>query len=176
MLVCYLQLCSLNSTIDFTAEIQHVIYAMFYMQDIKEEDLINYYNKKQYIVPRLQYDLYFNTSQSFDPKVKKDSARSQKEILNNIYNEVCKQRPNKISVAQNIRRFCVCFFRLNFYILPTQNKTLVSLKFNMKFVQIIFITKFKTIKFNEPTGITVFMKHVIVNLITSSRYEYIVFQ
>lgn len=49
--------------------------------------MINYYNTKQYIEPKLEYDLYFDTNKSYDPKLKTDTIRSEKIINDNIYNE-----------------------------------------------------------------------------------------
>lgn len=58
-------------------------------QEIEEDNLINYYDKKHHALQILQYDLYFNAKKTYDPKVIKDCAKSQKEIYDNIYNEVC---------------------------------------------------------------------------------------
>lgn len=65
----------------------------FLFQDLKDEEILNYYNnKKKIVVKRLQYDVVFPTTGSYDPKVKRDSIRSQKEMYENIYNEVRKTK------------------------------------------------------------------------------------
>ncbi|VVC25839.1 Protein of unknown function DUF4541 [Cinara cedri] len=56
------------------------------LKEIKDEDLINYYNNKQHVLPKMQYDLNHPTS-AYDPNVKKDSAKSKKQIHENFYYE-----------------------------------------------------------------------------------------
>ncbi|CAH1707922.1 uncharacterized protein LOC114127145 [Aphis gossypii] len=57
------------------------------LKDISEENLISYFGIKKPVPQKLQYELLFNSNESFDLKSKKDSWRSQKEIQDNIYKE-----------------------------------------------------------------------------------------
>lgn len=73
---------------NFTFYLLTFIRSLTRFQEV-ENDLINYYDRKQHIIKSLQYDLYFYPNKLYDPKEIKDCGRSQKEIHNNIYNEVC---------------------------------------------------------------------------------------
>lgn len=80
------------------------IIACDFLQEIKEEDLMNYYDKKHGVV---QDDAYFNTKLSYNQKIKKDTMKSQQEIHNSIYDEVYRI----LGLRDCIDLFPICCYR-----------------------------------------------------------------